>query len=291
MKKIFLSVFVALFSIQAICQVATSLHQNFDASCVTTSGMPSGWSTFNPITSTIPNGMWSCAPTNGRAGTPGMQCTGTYSSAFHLDTSFLLTPALNLSGYSGSIYLQFDSKTTNIYFGDTLHVEVVYDSTHPDSGAHVDLTSSLAPVFGPGDSTGWVTHVADLTPFKSTPFYIAFLYNSPVTSGNIWYIDNVNTTVSPVTLNVPGINNRQLQLSVSGCSTGNEVGVFYRVTEAGEYQVSLFDVTGRIVYKNMLEIKDIASEIELKGLNLNPGVYILKLGNESVSGFTKVFVR
>jgi hypothetical protein len=253
-------------------------------------GTVSNWMILNPITSTIGPGQWNCGPTDGRSGTPGIKCTGTYGSAFHLDTSYLITPALNLSGYTGNIYLQFDTKTSDIILGDTIEVMAIHDTTHPESGASY-LSPALAPVFTNGDATDWVTHVANLTAFKSTPFFIAFRYTSPSTSGNIWYLDNVNTTTLPITLGLPTVERSKISVLVAGPAGPSDIKLNCDAPVAGTYQVVLTDMPGRAVYNNTMTLSAGFTEFDIKGLNLAPGMYFLKLGNGQYLGTAKVMIQ
>jgi hypothetical protein len=290
MRKAILFFVCSIVSLSARSQTLTSLNQNFDVSCVSGSGIPYEWHKATPTTATIPLGEWTCNASSGKSATPAVQCTGTYSTAFHLDTSYLLTPDLYLASYSGHVYLQFDTKTSNLNASGQLAVEIVTDTTHPGTGA-IDITPGLNPLFTSADSAGWVTHVADLTPYKASAFYVAFRYVSSVTTGSIWYLDNVNTTTTPITLGVEIQNKETMQLSVSGSCTRNSIGFTYAVPSAGDYSISLVDILGREVYHQQLALQGSYSNYRISGLDLHPGMYCLKVGNGIILGATSIMIQ
>src|SRR5665213_870884 len=81
-----------------------------------------------------------------------------FCGRYHLDTSFLITPLIDLSGYT-TVFLQFDTKTSKIVLGAQFSVEIVHAPVNPDSFGVTVLAES--PVFGSDDSSRWVTHVVD----------------------------------------------------------------------------------------------------------------------------------
>jgi len=293
MKKLILISALGLCPVWSWCQSGvSSLSENFDVDCVSGSGIPVNWYYYTPThLGTIPLGEWTCTSVNGRGGTPGMQCSGTYSSTYHLDTSFLVTPLLDLSSYTGNVYIQFDTKTSNIVLGDTLTAEVVDYPPNPDSAFHVSLSSSMTPVFGNDDSTNWVTHVANLTSFKASPFYVAFRYTSPATSGNTWYLDNVYIRSYNVTLGIAGETPGDVLLSISSPQLANQVNYTCSSPDPGIYRVALVDVTGRIIVHEQVYVSDIPTSHSLSVPSLSQGIYFLKIGNERTFGATKVAIR
>jgi len=291
---------LSAFTIFVFCAQAQvpSVHENFDVDCASSGSIPyiSGWQVYNPIATTIAYGQWVCTPVNGRPNTsgmptPGIQCTDTFSSSYHLDTSFLITPLMDLSSYD-SIFLQFDTKTDRIYYGADLSILVTTDTSHPYAGG-INITDSLVPLIGIGDSTNWVTHVVNLTPFKSAPFYIAFRYTSTATTGSIWFLDNVNTTTTPITLYTANQDQDKaiVQLKILGNSTTDRVNFSYTASEEGIYKLAIFDMLGREVYDEHLNAASGANNYAIKGLDLHPGMYLLKMGNEHSFGVTKVMIQ
>ena len=292
MKKIILLVALTILSTSGRSQIST-LSQNFDGVCASGTGIPSSWLEYTPAhLGTIPQGEWVCTSNHGKGGTPGMQCTDTFSNATHLDSSFLLTPLLGLSSYvPGHVYLQFDTKTSNFLLGGELTILHTTDSTDPDTATAINLTPGMMPVFTNGDSTDWVTHVIDLTPYESTgSFYIAFMFTSTATTGSIWFLDNVLLTTHNITLHDPELNAAELKMSIIGRCSSNQINV--GITNGkGDYQMVLTDMTGRVIYMEQVNVPNSNLRYSIKGLNLAPGMYFLKMGNGQSFDVTKVVVQ
>ena len=292
MKRIIPCLLLTICTLAAHAQ-ATYLSEDFNSSCATSTGFPLDWTYYNPLPASIPSGEWACAPGDGRSGTSGISCTGVWGTpaAYHWDTGYLVSPQLNLSGYSGSIYLHFDTKTNKINLAGRLAMVVTSRDTIFDTvgGVFSDRTDMLAPLFGNDDSTEWVTHVADLTPFKSsTPLYVAFRYTSDDMSGSTWYIDNVFTTTFPA--HVQQIDKSVLSLSVTGTSTSSQITLSCQTGTSGKYHLGIYDMLGREVYQEDMNLFGSEATYPIKGLNLAPGLYVIKMGNGETYGVTKTVV-
>lgn len=290
MRKITLFTILCISVITGKAQV-TTLHDNFDVDCVTGSPVPLHWLCTNTLPTIDPLGAWHCNATCGNLGTPGLECTGNFGGSFHLDSSFLVTPLLNLSSYTGHVYLHFDSKTDSIVFGGKLTIERTIDSPFVADSPYVDLTPGLTPVISSLDSSGWVTHQADLTSYAGAgkpPFYIAFRYVSNTASGSVWHLDNVNITTT--SLFVSKIIKENSQLGIVS-STSSQI-VFNYITEtAGTCPLAIYDMVGRKVYAGALNIQAGTANYTLSDLNLHPGMYIMKLENESNYFTTKMMIE
>ena len=294
MKRLITCLFLTIYAIAANAQ-ATSLFEDFNTDCALSSGTPMDWTYFNPLSSTIPDGQWACAPLGGRYGTHGIACTGVWGTpaAYHLDTSYLVSPALNLSGYTDSIFLHFDTKTSNIDLAARMSIIVSSsDSTFDTAGGHTfsDVSGALTPLFGNDDSTEWVTHVANLTPFKTTtPLYIAFRYTSTTTTGSTWYLDNVYTT--PFSTQVSDPQKNSLSLDVIGSSTSSRITLSCKTTSPGLYQLAVYDMLGRQMYKGETNMKSDKTTYTIDGLDLAPGMYLVRMSNGIAYGTAKTVVQ
>ena len=268
----------------------TSLKENFDVSCVTGSGLPVGWVDFNPISGTDPLGAWHCTSANGRDGSPGMMCTGVYNSMYNLDTAYLRTPLLNLSGYTDSIFLRFDLKTSRVQLGGKLEVILNFDTTSISSSTDSNVTYRAKPALGINDSFTWVTHQIDLTPYKGFHnFFVGFRYTSGTTNGSVWYIDNINTTT--VSLNVPTFIKGENPLTIVGNSTSDKIRYTFSTLINSNYYLSLYDMVGREVFHQNMNISAGTTTNSIEGLNLRPGIYYMKVGNGDLSSVARVSIR
>lgn len=285
MKKIFLLCLTTFLIVAANAQPVTSLSENFNASCnISSPHYPAGWNDINIVAGTIPDGIWTCGPVDGKDGQPCIECTGYYGGTYHVDTAFLITPELNLTGYTGNVYLNFDTKVSYIYTGVELSVLQSYDSTFA-----IDTALGVTPEFGVPDSSDWVTHQVNITGFKGMPFYIGFRYTSPIGYGSTWYIDNINTTTTP--LGVKNTISEKLPLTIVGNSTSDNISFSCSVNTAGIYNVALYDITGRCISSEIVNYSSGTNTHHINGLNLASGMYFLKVGNETAYGATKLVVQ
>jgi hypothetical protein len=293
MKKTSLLLFFTLSVFVAYPQAVSSLSENFNGACASVSGYPTGWVRYNPIGATIPSGVWTCAPSGGRSGTPGISCTGTYSATYNVDTAFLVSPLLNFHGFS-HVYLSFDSKTTNIHLGGKLAILI---NGSPDSMSSIpvldtDITGTVYPVFGNSDSSDWVTHHVDLSShISSGNFYIAFRYTSNTSGGSIWFLDNINTSTAQIWLDVPGITNDILPIRVIGNSASDHIAISYNSSTTGQYKLALYDMMGRELYTDIINAHSGAANYTINNVNLHPGMYFIKMFNNTSYGVTKVMIQ
>jgi len=295
-KKYFGALLVCILAcitinVQAQIAPVTSLSENFDVACVTTPYHPANWIYYNTVPGTDPMGAWTCNPYDGNYGTPGMMCTGVYGTpnTYHLDTSYLITPLLMLpsSLYPGNVYIKFDSKTDRINLEAKLTLAYTTDTIDASTPYTV---LGVTPIFSNPDSSGWVTHEADITSLKgSKPFYIAFRYTSSTTTGSIWYLDNVNVTTISV-LGVAQNKNELLPLTVIGNSTRDEITIAYNANVAGRYSIAIYDMVGRQVHDEIINAQAGTAQYKISGLNLGSGMYCIKMGNENTYGITKAII-
>lgn len=298
MKKIFLScIYIVCSCFLANAQFETSISANFNTDCSATSGFPSGWLVFNPVPGTDLLGAWHCAPVNGRGATattytPGMECTGYYSSTAHLDTSYLVSPILFIGGYPGSVYLRFDSKVSTIHtaakiavMGSLNNDTIVADST---MRRYRDLSTTIAPPFGIPDSSGWVTHFVNITKYKdSSAFRLAFRYNSSTVIASKWYLDNIYT--SEVN-EVPEVGSSLLPLTVNGNYIPGQITISCSLPSAGPYELAVYDIMGRNIRQETIIAKAGQSQHTIDRLYLQPGMYVVKLSGERTYGYAKTTV-
>jgi hypothetical protein len=276
----------------AVAQIgAGSLSENFDVKCVTSTEPGGAWFIYNPPSTGASLGRWNCTSTNGKGGTPAVQCSGYYSGAYHLDTSYLFTPPLNLAASTGNVYLQFDSKTQNIHLGGRLEVLTApFGDTSYQSYSDSNITYKLSPVISNLDSSNWVTHQVDITDYKTLGnFYVIFRYTSTNTTGTIWYIDNINTTSTRLNNNVGKIIEERLPVSVVS-SSADEIIFSLTAPAPGLYDLRLYDIVGRERYSQQLKVEPGNHNYTIKPGGMRPGMNILKISNEDQVGITKIMI-
>jgi len=304
MKKIILLPLFAMLCASAKSQV-TSLSENFNASDSvldrngTYNHYPAGWSAY----SVIGTQDWRWEDAYGTNNSPCMHINGYQSGASNADENWLITPQLTLSSYTGSVYFNFAA--TYYYAGDSLHVM-----------ASTDYVAGTAPNFNNPDSTiyHWtelahygvmlydtfynVTGEFDefqcnLTPYKTTPVYLAFKYTSDIDNASVWDLDSVTTGTTAFGLiqnSVANVSAEKLSVTVIGQSTANQIKLGFNITE-GNYNLEVYDILGSKVYSQDMNIQAGAQIFTISNLNLISGLYIVKLGNEKSFGVTRAMVQ
>lgn len=292
MKKIITQLLLLFACFSANAQ-ATSLNETFDTVCATAgSNYPTGWTEYHfPATNTLM--AWNCTPTYGVGFTGAQEVNGYYSATNHLDTAWLVTDTVNLSSYPGNIYLWFDTKFK--FAGDMIAIMVShnYGGGNPDSSAYVwtDLTGSISPAFGMADSLAYVTHSANLTPYKSLPLRIGFRYTSSTTACKRWDLDNVKTSTLMPTV-AAGVSNGHIPLQVLYPATGDKIQLQFTSPGAGAYDVALYDMVGRKAGEKKFQLDEGEQILTISGLGLQaPEVYLIRLTGPSYSGTAKAFVQ
>ena len=298
MKKILTLLVFAALSSKAGAQVI-SLNENFNSNCaVLGENYPGNWSEYDIFSN--PTIAWTCGPNEGRGSSssttsPGIMVTNYDGVNFYEDTAWLFTPQLNLSFYTGNIYLQFDSKYNLAAGRLSLLVSNDYQAGWPPDtvlGTHIwyDATSAITPVLGNIGTSNWVTYVIDLTAFKSAPMYVAFRYTAGAAGQSTWVIDNVLTTQTPPT-GIHSIDKNALSLNVVGNSTSDLVTLSYNVSVAATYQLQMYDMMGRTVYDESINAEPGEASHAINGLNLPAGMYLIKMGNGLAYNTAKAIIR
>jgi len=290
MKKFLLFVLLG-FSVGRTSAQVVSLNENFNSFCaVSGSALPTHWSLYGIYPDALLG--WNCAPADGRSSTPGISCNNFDGTAYFVDTAWLFTPQLNLSYYTGSIYLQYDTR----FASNAARLAVMVSNTYiPGSGdpnphgqTWYDITAAPSPVIGGGSGDSWETIQVDLTPFASSPMYVAFRYTSDVTGSGKWIIDNVKTTQQK--LGVPDAGQITLPLTIIGNSAGGNIHLAYSITTSGKYAISVYDITGRKVYEETLTAAAGTGTYTIPGISLHSGMYLVKMSNDNTYGTARVVI-
>ncbi len=291
---VFFALLVAPYSLFA--QTVTSLSTNFDVSCATSIGFPTNWLHYTPVSGTDPSGKWHCESGLGRKNasgtpTPGMMCTNYWTATSHLDTSYLITPLLDLSGYSKA-YLYFDTRTDIFTSNGRLAVLITWDTTASVATyLYVDSTSVLNPNLSIND-TAWITHELSLGWHcgpGALPVHIAFRYTGNTAMGTAWYLDNVN--IRPSRLNIPSVNKDILPVKVIGNSTSSQINLAFGQEVSGSCNLTIYDIIGRNVHTEILDLNSFREIYTISGLNLNQGMYFIRVSNGENLFTTKVNIQ
>jgi len=82
-----------------------------------------------------------------------------------------------------------------------------------------------------------------------------------------------------------------LPLTVLNNSSTNQVDLIYTTQKAGNYTVSIYDITGREVSKQTVFVNDGTQRLSIDGLYLHSGMYIIKMYNASSYGVAKAILQ
>lgn len=300
MKHFLIAIVLILSASFASIAQLTSLSENMNTTCPASAHAPTGWDAFNSVHTPNVSGKWRCDLSGGRYGSAGVSCSGFYGSpaAYHLDTSILISPPLNLSGYA-NIYLNFDSKTTLFNLGAKLEVLVSRDSTMDmdtfvvDTSTVYNKTSSLLPLFSSGDESDWVTHQVDLTSLKYTvPLYIGFRYTSANgTSGSTWYLDNIHTTTTFLSVSDNDHIPASAKQPFTSWHSNNTINIASNLTNGGTYTILLTDMAGRLITRSEILLGSGKQPTVVPVANLSSGIYLLSIRGENEVFTTRLHVQ
>jgi hypothetical protein len=279
--KVFILSFLTFLLIQT-CHgqlAVTSLNENFNTSCLSATPFPSHWTQF----AEFGNQTWLCSPNQGINGSPCMTVND-YTTTHNIDTQILYTPKLDLSGHN-HIYLNFFDRFARN--GDSLGIYVTNQNGTADPLCDSCSWTKIVVGFTAAD-TLWAMHQVDLTPYKAKDIYIAFKYTSTDSTGSIWYIDSVFTTE---TVYVNNVVREHIPLTVLGLPGGDDIALECTLPVAGIYQLRLYDLTGREMMSQTITKGAGMQRLLINSTTLAKGMYIIRLGNDSYSGFVKALVQ
>ncbi|MEI8280313.1 MAG: T9SS type A sorting domain-containing protein [Bacteroidota bacterium] len=103
-------------------------------------------------------------------------------------------------------------------------------------------------------------------------------------------IDNYNLTWGNTSVeNIS--SNSNLDLVVVGAAMSNKITLAYNAKENGKYNMSICDLTGRQVYNQIVNIVSGSQNLVIDGLDLNKGMYIVKMSNDNVMAVAKAIIQ
>jgi len=106
-------------------------------------------------------------------------------------------------------------------------------------------------------------------------------------------IDDVNLTwTGTATTGVVDVtSSSDLGLVVLGDATSNKVTLAYSTEAAGNYDLKIYDITGRTIATQNVIAQTGSQNVTVDGLNLAPGMYIAKMSNNTASSTAKIIVH
>ena len=293
MRKLFLLAVLVVVASASNAQV-TSLNESFnvcDTSDLVNGAHPTGWTSWSTSGAQI----WKWYSKYGITGSPCIGINGYANGTDNLNEDYLITPKLNLSAMSGTVYFSFAEKSS--FYGDSLSIltSTNYSGAGDPNASGVTWTK-LALVSGIFDTAKYVNYrsfTANVTSMKATPFYVAFKYTSTSFDGRLVDLDNVVTGSTPLVL---GVENRNLvnpvtPVTVLGESTTSHIAIAFTAAESGSSVLSVTDLSGRKIYSKSLTTAAGDNNVEINDLNAVPGLYIVSVYSENSFGVTKTTIK
>jgi hypothetical protein len=130
---------------------------------------------------------------------------------------------------------------------------------------------------------------------KSTPVWIRVVALT-ATSGSYnrasSAIDDFNLTWTGTGVGVEEVTPYgNLPLTVVGFASSSAINFDFTTEEAGQYNLNIFDMTGRSVYTSSLQLAAGNQSHTVTNANLASGMYIAKISNGKTTGIAKVVVQ
>ncbi|MDO7884532.1 T9SS-dependent choice-of-anchor J family protein [Hymenobacter cheonanensis] len=171
---------------------------SFD-NCTGTAELSDGWKQYNVTGAQV----WACTAfghdktdASGVASAPnGVQMNGYANSVNNTNEDWLISPSLNLAGTTYPLF-SFWSRTA--FNGDPLRllISTNYSGTGDPNAPGVTWTDLNATFPAQGSDRWTQTSNIDLTGYKPSRVYVAFVYKSTIDDGARWTIDDVVLTNS-----------------------------------------------------------------------------------------------
>lgn len=147
----------------------------------------------------------------------------------------------------------------------------------------------IAITTGPADTSVWRQHNFSITPYKATPFYVAFKYVSTTTNGYDLRLDSVMTMTTTGAINIG--NDYNMPVSVIGKASENRIVVSFAISNAAMMTAAIYDLNGREVYRNKFSANAGKNQVVLTPAALRSGMYFIRLSDGSNQGMVKAIVE
>ncbi|UYZ63669.1 T9SS-dependent choice-of-anchor J family protein [Hymenobacter weizhouensis] len=179
-----------------------------------TTGLPDGWTQFSVQGAQV----WGCTPfgrdaadASGKTNKPnGLQMNGFVSGTGNLaNEDWLISPAFNTAAFTIPL-LSYYSRTAFNGAQLQLKVSTNYSGTGSPTAAGVTWTDVYGAFPAQGSDTWTLTDNVNLSAFKGTTMYVAFVYSSSATESARWTLDDIrlrdaSAAPAPTVAAAPGL--------------------------------------------------------------------------------------
>jgi hypothetical protein len=181
-------------------------------------------------------------------------------------------------------YRHFDGTITR-----TVKVSTNYIAgTNPNSATWTTLNVPAMGNTPALDTWEQITGI-DLTPYKSTPFYLAFTYSCGTTGAYELTYDDI--VVANKTVGIFSPNRSNLALQVLGDATASAINLGISLEKPAPLSVQIFDLTGRRVYSENIKLNSGKNVYTIANTGLQPGMYVIRVTNGADYGTIKAVVK
>ena len=206
----------------------------------------------------------------------------------------LVSNTLNLSG-QGALTLDFNYAFTGkpgLASNDELNVWISSDCGHNWSRRKIIKGSTLKTAsdseidFYPSGANEWKHASVNLNSFNKTNVRFKFEWISG--GGNNVFIDDINLSSST---SVNELSLLQQSIEVSPNPSNGEFVVAFDLASSSNFQLSLYDITGKLAHVQNLENTIVGNnQVALNLAKLKPGLYQLNLSNPTTGTVTRKIV-
>lgn len=175
--------------------------------------------------------------------------------------------------------------------GVTRAIKVSTDYVAGTNPANATWTTLNVPAMASApDSNVWkAVQNIDLTTYKGTPFYLAFTYECTTASGayELTY-DDIKVEEATGIKTVKGAN---MGIQVLGEATTNQINLNIDMKANDNIELQLFDLLGRKVAAQKATVQGGANRVSFTNLNLNAGMYVIRVIGTNGFGTVKAVVK
>lgn len=234
------------------------------------------------------NRTWRCSNT-GRTDSRSVYMNGGSGSGSEENKDWLISNAPFDFSAMANPALSFYQKRR---FNGTVTRSVMISTDHVpgQDPAAATWTAINVPAFTNVPDTSWslVSNIS-LNAHKATPFFLAFVYESPATGSTWeWTLDDIKvanaTSIRPVSGATVGIQ-------VLGEATTNHIDLNIDMNSSDQVELELSDLVGRKVASQKAKLNNGPNRISMSNLNLGAGMYVIRVIGTNGFGTVKAVVK
>lgn len=139
-----------------------------------------------------------------------------------------------------------------------------------------------------GDNVWAQVSGINLNAYKSTPFYMAFTYQCGTDGAYELTYDDI--LIANAT-GIKNVNKGNIGIQVLGEATAQQINLNIDAKVSATYDVQLFDLLGRKLASQTVNVVSGANRVNLSNLNLNTGMYIVRVIGDNGFGTVKAVVK